>query len=63
MVCGPLKEVLEERVTQLVLHRMLRLPYAQDKALHKSPLLLEELLQARIGGLWLLARHPDYNGY
>ena len=55
LVCGPLKEVQEERPSQRVIRRMERLPYVRDDALHKIPLLLEGLLNYRIGGLRVLA--------
>ena len=42
--CGPLKEGQEERVAQIVLHRLERRPYAQDDALHESPLLAEGII-------------------
>ena len=40
----PLKEGQEERVAQIVLHRLERRPHAHDDALHESPLLVEGII-------------------
>ena len=58
---GPLKLFREEHVPQLVLHGMECCPYLQGDMLHKSPLLMEGLLQARIGGMRMLACHHGHN--
>ena len=63
LLYGPLKEVKEKRVAQHILYGLERRPYFQGDGLHKIPLLLEGLLQARIGGLWVIFLHPVYDGY
>ena len=42
---------------------MERRPYVQGNVLHESPLLLEGLLQARVGGLQVIDRHPSHYGH
>ena len=56
--CVPLKEGREECVAQRVLSRLELCTYVRGDALHKSPLLMEGLLQARVGGLRVLDCHP-----
>ena len=61
--CVPLKERQEEGVPQLILYRLKSHSDAQGNALHKVPLLLEGLLQARICGLQKSTRHPSQGGH
>ena len=56
--CGTLKEGLEERVTQIILHELEHCPYVRGDALHKSP-----LLQAGIDGLRVIEFYPGYYGH
>ena len=58
--CGLLKEVWEECILQRVLYGMERRPYVWGDVLQKIPLLLEGLLQSRIGGLRVLACHRRF---
>ena len=56
---GPLKELQERCVLQLIPHLLKSHPYARGNALHKVPLLVEVLLQARACGMWVPTRHPS----
>ena len=63
MGCGPLKEGREEPATKIIFHGLERRPYVWGHALHKSPLLLEEILQDCVGSLWVPARHHSHDGH
>ena len=60
---GPLKEWWEERIAQLVIHGLEHCPHVQGYELHKKTLLMEGLLQARVGGLWVIALHLVHYGH
>ena len=51
----PLKEVREERLSYLILHRLKGCPYVRGDALHTLVLLIEGILQYRNGGQWVLS--------
>ena len=59
LICGFLKEGQEEVVLQLILYCLKLYPYAWGDALHKGPLLLGGILQARVFSLQVLMRHPS----
>ena len=48
---------------QHILHHLEGHPNVRGDALHKDPLLLERLLQARVCSLWVLTRHPGQSGH
>ena len=63
MGCVPLKESREECFAQHFFHWLKLRPYAGGEALHETPLLLEELLQACVGGMQVLDHHPGQYGH
>ena len=59
--CDPLEEGQEERIAQPIFYGMERCTYVQGDVLHKSLLLLEGILQARVCGMRVLDRHPGHD--
>ena len=60
---GSLKEFREECVQKIILRRLKFHTYAWDDMLQEGPLLLEGILQARIGLLRVTTFHPIQGGH
>ena len=61
--CGPLEEVQEDGVPQLILYLLKGHSYVSGDTLHECPLLMEEILKTRVCGLWVPACNHSIETY